>query len=66
MQHTIPDDLRVALERLGKARLYGLGTGDDLVLDAVYLLMRKYGIPLPSDYEPMDHDDDQTYWLFRD
>ena len=51
----IPDDLKQALEALGKATLYGLGEEDDLALDTVYLLMRKYGIALPANYEPLDH-----------
>ena len=56
----IPYDLKAALERLGKARHYGNGTSDDLALDAVYLLMRKYGIPLPAHYVPMDHSADHS------
>ena len=55
---TIPDDLKAALEQLGKALLYGRDVSDDLALDAVYLLMRKYGIPLPPNYEPMNHSTD--------
>jgi hypothetical protein len=51
----IPDDLKTALEHLGRADLHGVSLEDDLILDAVYLLMRKYGIILPQDYEPMDH-----------
>ena len=54
-QTAVPNDLAAALEVLAKSRLYGLGTPDDLALDAVFLLMKKYGLSLPENYEPMDH-----------